>query len=350
MVGTISKGRISEPSQTRRQSWRWQHYLAMVGLLFLVWEAWTLIAWLSDGPDPITQYRDTSSGARTAARIYEVGMIALSVVVAAYVIRGCRTAGRLTFDAMLVIASGLSFWLDPLLNFYQPLDLYSSNWTNVGNWCGHAPFLVNKTCGDLPEPIIFIGLMYTFGFLTAAIVACALARAARRRWPSISNGRIIALFALSGVAFNTVMETPILLMHLWYYASFPDSMSIFLTHNVRLPWAYAIPASVLAFGALGMARFFKDDRGDTVFERGLGHLGNTRRQLVTLFSVIGFMQVLVFVGIALLWIFGPYASPWRDAPRHVINGICDTSGFTDTPYGTCPGDPGYQAPIRHLPS
>ena len=30
--------------------WRWQHYLAVVGVAFLVWGGWTLIAWLAEGP------------------------------------------------------------------------------------------------------------------------------------------------------------------------------------------------------------------------------------------------------------------------------------------------------------
>ncbi len=118
--------------QAPKVPWRWQHYLALIAGLFLVWGAWTLVAWLAAGPRPVTVYRDPAASAYSIATAYEVVAVTLVLGVGAYVIRGCVRDRRLTFDAQLCIAGLLAYWLDPFYNFFVPMNLYSSNFFNVG--------------------------------------------------------------------------------------------------------------------------------------------------------------------------------------------------------------------------
>ena len=54
----------------------------------------SVVAWLADGPEPITQFRDTDSAAWYAARVYEGIAILLAIVVTVMVTLACL-AGRL---------------------------------------------------------------------------------------------------------------------------------------------------------------------------------------------------------------------------------------------------------------
>src|SRR5690348_11864130 len=100
--------------------WRLQHYLAVAGVAFLGWGAWTVIAWLADGPEANTRYRDPGSMAYHVAKGQEVFYVGLVVVLGAWVIRGCLRERRLTFDAQLCLAGILAYWMDPFYNFLVP--------------------------------------------------------------------------------------------------------------------------------------------------------------------------------------------------------------------------------------
>jgi|SRR5581483_5090707 len=332
----------------RRPAWRWQQWAALVGAVFLAFEAWTLVAWISKGPYQITEFRDTASLSWTLTRVYEAIALVVSTVMIVWLARGCRRAGRLTFDAKLCLAGLSTMWLDPFVNFYQPVFLYSSNWTNLNNWCSQAPFAVNPDCGRMPEPVIFVTFVYTFGLLLGAMLGTAALRWTRTRFPGLSTAKTVLLMGLWGALADLLLEGPAVLFHLWNYYGTPDSLAIF--GGVRkFPLAQLLAGAII-FGALSLARASKDDRGDTAFERGLAHLRPGRRAAVSLLATVAFLQSLLVIGDLHAILLGPYSSPWpKSAPRHIVNGLCDAGGFEGTRYGPCPGSPGYKAPIRHLP-
>ena len=332
-----------------RRQWQWQHYLAFVGVAFLVWQGWTIVAWLLEGPRASTEFRDTDSGAWIAARLYEGAAVLVAVVTVSWVVRQCRRERRLTFDAQLCIGGALCFWLDPVANMFQPVYIVSSNFVNVGNWCSQMPFLPNNDCGRVPEPIIFMGLLYVSGFVVCGHVLGAFLRAVRRRFPTISWFRL--LLALAGLAllFDIVVEMPAIVLHLWNYPSYPDSLSL-LGHETKYP-LFLAAAAIFGWGAVGLVHYIRDDRGRTIFEWKLDHLTPGRRTLVSTLGVIAYMNLMVFGTDLILALGGPYASPWRGLPAHVVNGVCDTADgtVTGTRAGPCPGDPSYRVPMRNLP-
>lgn len=337
------------PLTASRRQWRWQEWLALVGVGFLVWQAWTLIAWLAAGPRATTQDRDRSSAAWAAAHIYEAVAVVVAVVVVGWVVRQCRREGRLVFDAQLCIAGALCYWLDPVANMFQPVYVVSSNFINIGNWCSQMPFIPNNDCGRNPEPIVFMGLLYVSGFVVCGHAIGALLRAVRRRWPAMSWGRLLLVLVGVALCFDIVVEMPPILLHLWNYPSSSDRASI-LGHATKYPLSLAAGA-VFGWGAVGLVHFIRDDRGRTIFEQRLDHLAPRRRTLVSTLALVAYMNLMVF-GVDLILATGaPYASPWRGLPAHVVNGACDTADgtVTGTRYGPCPGSPGYKAPLRHLP-
>jgi hypothetical protein len=333
-------------SAAGRPHWRWQHYLALVAIVYLAWEAWTLVAWLADGPYQITAFRDSGSLAWRMARVYEAIAIAMGIGVGTFVVRQVRRERRLTFDAMMCIAGALVYWQDPLANFYQSIFTYSSNWVNLVNWCSNTPLVANPDCGRTVEPVLFLGLFYSFGFLFAALIGGWVMRTVRRRWPGISTGRMIIVIGCVGMLFDMALEIPMTHLQLWAYPGYPDWIG---TENHRYP-LFVMVGAFYFFGGLTVMRNFRNDKGQTVFERGLDHIKPGRRTWLVLLSVIGFVQLFVTTtNMFFMMAAGPFADPSPNYAPHVINGLCDQSGFENTRYGPCPGTPGYRAPIRKLP-
>ena len=328
-----------------RAPWRWQHHLSIVGCLFLVWGAWTVTAWLLAGPHSITEYRDPDSEAFAIAKVYEVAIVAVSIAVTFHVIRGVLRERRFTFDAQLCVAGALAFWIDPFYNFFVPSVAYSSNFVNVGSWCSYAPLVVNKNCGANPEPV-FIGLSYCFGFLACAMLGCSVLRFLERRAPRMSMTKRLAICGTVGMIFDIPFDVLPPRLNLWNEFS-PDALYLWGPEH-RYP-LWMVPAAVIFFGAPVAARYFRDDRGRTVFERGLDHLGARRRAALSFLALVSFMQVVVATAVFSLAPMGVYATDSPDYPRHIVNGQCDVGSNHGSPYGPCPGTPAFNAPIRHLP-
>jgi hypothetical protein len=337
----------SASSPAAKAPWRWQHYLAAIGCLFLFWGAWTLVAWVAAGPRPATEYRDPGSSAYAIATAYEVGAGLLVLGVGAYVVRGCLRQRRLTFDAQLCIAGLLAYWLDPFYNFLVPMNLYSSNFVNVGSWCSHAPFVINKACSGSPEPLLVIGSIYLVGFLVLAMLGGRILRFVEARYPNPSMAKMLLAVAVFAVVVDLLIDGISSQLDLWSQF-IPAGLNI---AGAARPFPATLPLSAIVFfGAPTFARYLRDDKGRTIFERGLDHLRPPIRKSLSFLSLVGYMQVMVAVTI--LFTIAPvglYANNSPAYPAHIINGQCDIGSVHGSAYGPCPGTPGFTAPLRHLP-
>jgi uncharacterized protein DUF5135 len=327
--------------------WRWQHYVAVIGGLFLFWGGWTMVAWLAAGPRPVTAYRDPTSSAYTIATAYEIVAVLLVLGVGAHVVRGCLRERRLTFDAQLCIAGLLAYWLDPFYNFFVPMNLYSSNFVNVGSWCSHAPFVINKACSGSPEPILVIGSIYLVGFLVCAMLGCGLLRTVKARYPNASMARMLIALAVFAIVADLLIDGVSSQLDLWSQF-IPAGLNI---ASAARPFPATLPLSaILFFGAPTLARYLRDDRGRTIFERGLDHLRPRTRKAVSFLALVGYMQLMVAVTILLtIAPVGLYANSSPTYPAHIVNGQCDIGPVQGSAYGPCPGTPGFTAPLRRLP-
>jgi hypothetical protein len=328
------------------RAWRAAHYLAVVGFVFLFWQGWSIVSWLADGgPQQVTKFRDRGDASWVAARVYEGLAIAAALGVGWYVVRKALRERRLTVDAKICIAGALTIWLDPLLNMLLPVWTYSSNFVNVSTWCPHTPFVVNPDCGRIPEPILFVGLVTTFGVLLFAMILCAFMRWLRRRRPDLSSASIVGLAFLVGMAVDLVFEIPPFKLGLWAFPGAPDWLSIF-GNPTKYPLIEVFMGSLM-FTGIAAVRFFTDDRGDTIAERGLGGRAGWRRGVVSLLGWVAISNSLFMAGNIGDMMMGFYADPYHETKMesHIRNDMCGTG----TRYGACPGSPDFRMPVRTLP-
>jgi hypothetical protein len=312
----------------------------------LVWQSWALISWLAAGPHGITTHSDSSSPTWYAARLFEVIAIAIAVTVGWWVIRGCIRAGEVTLEALFCLAAGTTWIGDAGFNFYQPLWLTSSNWTNTNQICGNIPFVVNPDCGAVPDPTLFFVLFMTFAVLGAAEVMRRVIDRVQARWPRLSRAQLFLMLVAGGAILDLAFEIPAVALQLWTYSA-PLAVSIPLGQRGALRYPIPELIAVAVWMAIAFSVYiFRDSEGRTVLERGLDHLGRLRK-VVVFMAVFGMFQIITWtIGIMPVAVLGPYINEWPRLPAHLMNQVCDTDGVSGTTYGPCPGTPGYRMPIR----
>ncbi len=334
---------FSAPSKPR---WSWPHYLALAAIPILIWNGWTVVAWLLDNPHQVTEFRTPGSANWIAAHVLEALFGVMGVAVLVYVIRGCIRAREITFDALFCLAAATLSWADLGVNFFQPTYLASSNFVNLNNMCGHMPLVVNPDCGRAPDPILINWLLGTFGFLAIAIGAERLIVRVRNRWPAVSTLRLIFFLLGVGLLIDLILEPVSIALGLWTYAS-PSALSLGLGNGYRYAFPEAI-AAPLVFALPAAIRIFRDDRGLTFVERGTHHLSPGKRRVVTFLALYTALQFICWIpGSVPIMMYGPYETPWPKLPAHLVNDVCDAPGIAGTRYGACPGAPDYRMPGRH---
>jgi hypothetical protein len=312
--------------------------LAVFGALIVAYELVTWARWLAAGPEQITQYRDAESASWAAARGFELLVGAVAIVLLVKVVRECRAQRRLTIDAKLLIGGVAALFFDPFGNFVQPAFFYSSNWLNLNSWTGFAPGVINPDAGRMPQPI-FIMLVYPFGLLAFAMITNAVMRAVRRRRPAWSGGRVLAAGSLVAFVCGVALEAPMFLLHLWSLPGAPRELSLF--DDGHRYAAVEFLTTGMVFAGWAALRYFRDDEGRAVTERGVGTAGSVLATAAWCASLLIILQFFVSV-------FAFQADPYPKAfPRHLTNGMCDVGPTSGTRYGPCPGSPGFRMPSRN---
>lgn len=338
----------ADATASMRPTPRWGpvQWIAVAGVPIVVWWVWMMVAWLADGPHQITEFRDSSSANWWVCRVYEGLGIAVALTVGTIVVRGCIKAHRVfTFDVLFVLAGLTIFPADMGPNVFVPSFIASSNFVNLNSPLGHAPFMVNPEIGSYPDPVLFSIPVEAFGLLGGAMIAGRFVSWCRARWPGISTPRLIGLLLLFALVLDLTFELPLIALGGWTYTS-PPAVSIPLGGGYRYAF-HELFVGAAFFGMGALVRVFKNDRGETLLERGLGHLAPGRRAAVLFMALFAVFQVGTWgPGTVPLWTYGPYQTEWPKLPTWIVNDICDTHDVQGTRYGPCPGSPGFRMPGR----
>ena len=324
-----------------RRAWGPAHYLALASIPLLAYQVWTWGAWLASGPYQVTADRSYGSFSWYAARGIEIVLGLVVIVLVAMLVRQCRARRRLTFDAMLFIGLVLTVFWDTVVNFIEPLWFYSTNWVNLNDWWGHAPFMINPAAGHGPNPLLVLGLLYALGTLEAMTIGKVMDRA-QRRWPGISRARLIAVAFASASLIGMALSLTMILPHLWGGPGMPFSILGGDYHYSVLEFLYIGAWST----TLACLRFFVNDRGERVTERGLANLPSRSRTAVALLATIAACNLSVILWSVPIMFMGIKTTQYPEYPASLSNVICDTPGKHGTAYGPCPGSPGFAIPLR----
>ena len=303
---------------------------AAVGAGVLALEAYVFAHWIISGnatPTP-TGSTPVPLWMKVMAHTWEVvGVVALAWCIWHFVIAPYRRERTLTVDGMLVLAFFTLFWQDPLLNYNQTWATYNATFINFGNWGASLPGWVGPTGHLMAEPIIWTLPVYVYASMLAVVSCTWMMRKAKERRPSLGVPGLIGVAFVYGMVFDFVVETIWLRLGIYTYAGAIEWLTFFSGRYYQFP-IYEVVLAGAMFGAFGALRYFLNDRGMTVAERGVDELRVSHRAKlgVRFLAVVGIVNVLMFVtyNLPMQW-FAIHADAWPEditERSYLTNGIC----------------------------
>ena len=325
-------------------------WFAALGVGFFLFCAYLMIRWvtgpdftrLDPGPTPVPGYM------RVAGWMFTLGGGAVYVVtMVVFVVRPWRRERRLTFDGLVVLAVHTIVWADALQNIIQPSIVYNRALPNLGNWYGAFPGWISPHPEKLAVPIAWNWPVYSYTFLLPAVAGCALMKRVARRWPRLGNpGRVLIVFGVF-VVLDVVLEG-----FLWIRAgvyAYPGSIEWLTLWSGRY-YQFPIYQGILWPGvwtAFTCLRYFRDDHGHSIVERGIDRVaaGPRAKTVLRFFAIVAAANIVYVTYQLSLGAFAAYQTGWPDditKRSYLVNELCGA--------GTDQACPGARMPIARRDS
>jgi hypothetical protein len=317
---------------------------AAVGVFALVMEIWVLGHWITGpnfkttpvGPSPVPTYMKIGLTSLTA-----FGIVAWFFCMWHFLIKPWRREGHITLDGMFSICFILIYWMDPLGDMIVPQFTYNAWLTNWGSWLADVPGTLMPGANLIPEPIFLTGPLYLWCIFGVCVVANNLMRKAKARWPHMTNFQLIMGTIGVFIVWDLFWELTFIRIGYWTYPTTPRFLTLFGGDWYRIHLTEPV-AWGTTWAAFTLLRYFKDDKGRTLVERGVDDVrtGTKGKQLLSFFALYG--------GISLLFLFG-YVIPTNAIAIHGDGWPKDTlrrSYFTN---GLCGAGTDYACPSQGAP-
>ena len=285
--------------------------MLFLGLLLYAWLSWLLggdAHPTSTGIDPVPTWQ------KITARSWEILFAGWALVaIYLFLIRPWRQGKGLMLDGMILVA-WFTVWAlqDPWLSYAQGWFSYNAEFVDLGCPQCHVPgWMDNGVQENLPEPLLFMAGMYVGVFTTSLLLVCRIMRAAKTRWPRLGT------LGLIGIAWALMALTDLVLEAIWLrnglyaYPGAVRELSIFPGSQYQFPIYEAVLWGGM-WGAMACLRYFRNDRGETVAERGLDRVraGRRAKALLSLLAVIGIAQTFMLVYNIGIGFAGLHADTW----------------------------------------
>jgi hypothetical protein len=294
--------RSAELGARRRPPVTWW---ALFGALALAFIAYIWIKWLT-GPYATPVHTGTSrepGWMHSAHVIWEVLSVpAMLATFYWFLARPWLRERRLSTDGLLCIGFLLLWFQDPLTNYFQPWVTYDSHLVNIGNWTQGIPGWqsFNAPGRQVPEPVLFTPEVYVFLWLGLAMLGTAVMRRAKARFPEWGTLRLLgAAFAV--LAIVDLIAEGLIFMPLGFYTYGGGVAPILFGSTYHTFPLHEPICTGLMFTAAAALRYFKDDKGHTIVERGAERIGSARLR--------GSFRALALIGAAQLCMLIPYTIP-----------------------------------------
>jgi hypothetical protein len=325
---------------------------AAAGAVLLVFETVVLARWVlgpnfkstPPGPDQI------SAGRQVAFTVLQIA-VPLAAVVALYfwVVRPWRREGHLTTDGMFTLSAGMVFFWDMSMNYTSVSLLYNSHLVNRGAWAnGSWPGWISPNANYLPESLFITIPGYVALVFSQVVLVLWILRKINARRPGLGVGASVAIIFVGLVVVDTIIETVLLRTEIYAYPGAIRAITLFPGHTYQVPLSETVLFGGVALGAIACLTHFRDDRGQTVVERGLDKLrvGAKSKQLIKFLAIFGAVHLafLVLYMVPQQWFATHSGSFPAGYKSYMINNMCAAGGDGRTCPG--PGVPMPRAPWR----
>ncbi|MHB8693910.1 MAG: spirocyclase AveC family protein [Solirubrobacteraceae bacterium] len=341
-LGVGASARITPASSDRRHRTPPIVLWAVLGAVMLAFILWVWARWLT-GP----YFRHVSVGPDQPPmwmRIVQIAFQAGGPPAVAYLIyrvawKPWRRERIVSFDALMLACWFFMWFWDVTPGYTGMWWSYNTSLVNMGSWVYDMPGWVPYagTPGHMVAEPLLIAPLYMTGFFGGAAFACLVMRRLGERFPRWDTVRIMGACFVVMMVFDLIVECFIWMpAGLYTYAG--AHVAIFPSTYHKYPVSQMVFAGA-AFTGWASLRHFKNDRGETLAERGLSEAGGgffrqTALRFLALLAAMSTVFLLVFALPDILWV-APNSTVWPEA-------IQDKSYFTDGICGKgtdriCPG-------------
>jgi len=344
MSVTVSADGTRRPVATADRAVAPVKWWAALGAAVLAFQAFVLVRWITGpyftsvdpGPTPLPGWM------RVALTFWQI-VLPVAGIGALYwfVVRPWRRERRVGLDGLMAIA-----FLN--LSFHDPLSAYIGHWytynawqVNMGSWVNSLPGALAPGTPDhqVAYPLLIVPGAYVVIFLLVTMMGAAVMRRAKARWPRIPRLGLVAICFAVMVPFDILFEGIIFMpMGSWEYPG--GHVKIFADTFHAYPLNEALTTGVI-FTMFACIKYFANDRGQSLAERGAEQLGGgpVRVTTVRVLAVTGLVTLAMTIGYTLpnTW-FGAHSTEWNK----------DTQTRSYLTY-TCGEGPGIACPSPDIP-
>ena len=312
---------VATPSSTATRRPTALYVAAGIGVALALFEAYLIIRWMT-GPN----FQEVPAGPsvpptwmRIAVRAGEVVSTLIALAMLYWlVITPWRRERRIPYDGLVFIAALAVSVYDPLNAYFHTWFAYNAYFFNRGTPMVELPGWqsFHEPGAQISWAPFFFPALYAVMFVGLAALGCTAIRYAKTRWPRLPGAALVGIcFALMFV-LDAALEGPIM-MRLGYWEhtgwSFPF-LDGYHGHNALKNIVFVALSVTLA----ASLRFFRNDRGETLVERGASRLGTTGAKVnaLRLFAVIAAIQGVLLIGyhapVAISTLINPH-NAWHPA-------------------------------------
>jgi len=296
--GTVTQpralGRTRAVPQAKSRFWDQPvSWWAAAGAALLAYFTYIIVSWiLSDdferipaGPTPVPGWMQAALVACV------VGTILLCIwMLWRFVYVPWRAEGKLTTMGAFGLAT-LTLWVqDPLQNFQLPWFSYNHWLPNMGSWINQFPMIVEPHGEALSDPVYASLPGFVLLYFGGALVGNYVMNKARERNPEIGAPKLMALSVLVCSFVFMCLELSWMRTGFYIYPNVIPSLTLFAGHYYQLP-IYEIIIDGFLTASMSWIVFFRNDKGETVVERGLSNLKLSQGKK-SLMSVLAFAFIM----------------------------------------------------------
>jgi len=301
---------VDEPRQRQPvQTWAW------FGVAWLVFWAYVLIRWVA-GPyfhSVPTGPVQPPSWMRVLFTSWQAAALPLvAVALFLLVIRSWRRDHTVPLDGLLFIGFVFMSLQDAGSDFFGYWYTTNSHLLNMGSFYNDIPGWLGfgRPGAQVAWVPLFHLIEYPFGMFVPVLGGCWLMRKVRARWHMPAAALVAMIYPLMMV-WDMLIEGAF--TNLGFYTMAGGRLSFFPDSYSKFPLIEPVLIATLLTPVVAL-RFFKNDRGETVVERGVSRLRVSagRKVLLRALAVIGFLQLnyLVMYNIPIAAYMGAKPGTW----------------------------------------
>jgi hypothetical protein len=204
--------------------------------------------------------------------------------------------GRMPWDGMLMLALFTMWVQDPMCNYFNFTFMYNADFINRGSWSSFLPGWQSPRGSNLPEPLFLMGGIYLWWTTINVIAFCWSLKKLRAWLPRLSTLAHIPIAFISIVILDALLEIPATRFGLFAYPGAPHSLTLWAGRYYQFP-IYENVFMNFNYLSIGLLRYYRDDRGESVAERGVSSLRipQTAKTWVRFFALAGFCNISYFI-------------------------------------------------------